>query len=152
MDPFMVSCYMMTSQKRLVEPSMRLEFNDVDDEHQAIMPQSILRSLSLEDGSNSDMSSKSTAPSSGSEESFVYDHIYKGIKGFLSLLRLSLGKGSLPGPGGEAFSNLDLLRSAPSLPLSLPAFAVPGTEKSVQSRVLWNNLTKAWLVLLMDVR
>lgn len=90
MDPFMVSCYMMTSQKRLVEPSMRLEFNDVDDEHQAIMPQSILRSLSLEDGSNSDMSSKSTAPSSGSEESFVYDHIYKGIKGFFFLEDLVL--------------------------------------------------------------
>ncbi|QEU60348.1 Plc1 [Kluyveromyces lactis] len=178
MDPFMVSCYMMTSQKRLVEPSMRLEFNDVDDEQQAIMPQSILRSLSLEDGSNSDMSSKSTAPSSGNDESFVYDHIYKGIKGFLSRRPSFNGHGNsnnnpnknktseLGGPLTYALSSNLRLESTNSgfgsfsaAPLDLPLLKVTRRKRVRytfhidQNTVSWNNGKKLIYVdTIKDIR
>lgn len=68
-----------------------------------------------------------------------------GIKGCFFLLLPSLGKGSSPGPRREALCSLCLQRSAPSLPLSLPMFALPR-----QGQMECPHPPRAWLVRLLE--
>ncbi|CDO93429.1 unnamed protein product [Kluyveromyces dobzhanskii CBS 2104] len=66
---------------------MQIHSNGDDDERRFVPSQKALTSAPMEESSSSDTSTSSTTssvPSSGYEDSFVYDHIYKGIKGFLS--------------------------------------------------------------------
>lgn len=67
-----------------------------------------------------------------------------GINGFLSLL-LSWQR-YLPRPRGEVLSSFCLLRSALSLPLSLPAFAVQTQRHSSRAGARGRTPTRAGLI------